>query len=357
MATRQPTKPNEQSTVTALRCGLPYGVVMATAGAARLDGIVGWPGLAAGLLAVAILQAGWVLVAGSWRYRREFSYGWPAWLAIGPPGEHAGIHTVPLGLAVISSGLYGLSGSGRNWLLLANVCLVVAWLLTIVCVARFAASLLRRGWSLSGLDGAWFLVPAAVLGSAIAAHAGAGLVPVQTVATGLGWLSRGGALAGTVGYWAVLFCAIVRVGRHGLGHAPQAPWWIAMGCAGLAAAALGRVIVGVPALQPAPVVGLVALLWTTEVVAIVLAVPVLVMSAVFLLWHCSYRGRGVWPPTFSTAVFALGSLQAGTVLQAPLVWRVGFYAAWATLGLWLVTSGWNAACGLCRLRTRGQSRL
>ncbi|MGH7120402.1 MAG: hypothetical protein ACREFP_15665 [Acetobacteraceae bacterium] len=92
---------------------------MATAGASTLAGRCGLPERVAPLLALAALQALWEPTFGTLRHRAEFLLGWSAWLAIGPANEHSGVHTVPLGLAVIAGELIGLgAGEATPWLLL-----------------------------------------------------------------------------------------------------------------------------------------------------------------------------------------------------------------------------------------------
>lgn len=338
---------------TALREGLPFGAVMATAGASVMARYCGLQDLVSPLLALAVLQVLWSLLAGAWRHRTEFSLGWRAWWAIGPAHEHAGVHTVPLGLAVIASGLVALTANGTApWALtLAGVYLGLTWLLTIVCGGRCTWSLMSRGLTLRTFDGAWFLVPAALLGAAIATDAMAGRV-VGRAAAFLAVLALAGALFGWLGYWAVALAAVVRVRRYGLTGVPQAPWWIAMGCAGLAAAALGRALTGTHLGLPLRAFLTDAMVVTT-IAAVILCIPILVLSTLFLLRRCRFRGPASWPPTFSTAVFALGCLEMGDVLHSPVFEVLGLGAGYATLVFWAVTAIWNVAhSGIARLRDR-----
>jgi hypothetical protein len=343
------------SRCTTLSQGLPFGAVMATAGASVLAGRCGLQALAAPLLALAVLQTLWLPLAGAWRHRAEFSLGWRAWWAIGPVHEHTGVHTVPLGLAVMASGFIALAAHGTApWALtLAGVCLGLTWLLTIVCSGRCTWSLISRGLALRTFDGAWFLVPAALLGTAIATDAMVGRVTGRA-ATFLAMLALVGALLGWFGYWVVGLAALARVRRFGLGGVPQAPWWIAMGCAGLAAAALGRVLT-----VSSPDFPLRAFLThamvVTDIAAVVLCVPVLLRSVVFLLRHCRFRAPAPWPPTFSTAVFALGCLETGDVLPSPLFRAVGLGAVYVTLVFWAVTMAWNVGrAGILRFLDLGR---
>lgn len=322
---------------------LPYGVVMATAGASMLAGHCGLQVAVVPLLLLAIVQALWVPVAGWWRRRAGFRTGGSRWRAIGPPGRYAGMHTVPLGLAVIAGGLAspGVDGVVPWATVLARVGLGLTWVSTLACAVRFLWSLAAGGWDVRRLDGAWFLVPAAWLGASIATDALAQAAAGQAAAA-LEALELTGALFGWVGYWMVVAAAAVRVGRCGLGEAPRAPWWIAMGCAGLAAAALGRVLQDHVLASPWSAL-LAAAMTVTEIFAIILCLPVLGGSIRFLLRRCRFRAAAAWPPTFSTAVFALGSLVTGQVLASPAIGMLGWGAACATLLFWAVTAAWNAA--------------
>ncbi|HEX7326846.1 MAG TPA: hypothetical protein VF292_16070 [Rhodanobacteraceae bacterium] len=333
--------------------GLPYGAVMATAGASTLAARCGLHALVVPLLALAVAQALWVPLTTTWQHRRGLGAQCRAWCTIGGAGEHAGIHTVPLGLAVIAGGFAALTADGAGtWLVVLGwVSLGLTWLLMVVCVGRFAWALAFRRTPLRSLGGAWFLVPAALLGAGIAADAVARLAAGSTAAI-LAALALAATLCGWLGYWAVAGVALARVWRFRLGGVPQAPWWIAMGCAGLAAAALGgavRVPAGDAWLQQAFGGALVL----TIVVAIILCVPVLVGSVTFLARHCRFRAAAAWPPTFSTAVFALGCLESATVLHAPALRLLGLGAGYATLVFWAVTMAWNTgrACA-CRLQRR-----
>lgn len=313
---------------------------MATAGASTLAGLCGLPALVAPLLALAAWQALWVAVAAALRYRTAQRSGSSTTWAVGAPHAHTGIHTVPLGVAVIAGGFAGLDGAAvprLAWALFG-----LTWLLTCACVGRFVWSLARCGLEIERVDGAWFLVPAALLGAVLATL---DILPLAPGWNGraLDLLALAGAAFGWLGYWAVAVPAALRVGRFGLRGAPLAPWWIAMGCAGLAAAATGDVLDRGAPWPPALHAALAWATGATIVVAVALCVPVLAGSAVFLVRRCRFRDAAAWPPTFSTAVFALGCLQAGTVLRVPALWTLGFGAGLATLVLWFGTAAWNAA--------------
>ena len=325
------------------RGGLPFGAVMATAGASALAGRCGMTPLVRPLLGLAILQAGWVTVRAIARWGADFPLGWRSRWALGPAHEHSGFHTVPLGLAVIASGLLALGAAAvTRWpLLCAGVCLGAAWLTAMIAVGRFGGSLAVRGVELHSLDGTWFLVPAVLLGAAIATDRLTAQVGGQWI-DALQVLTAGSAVLGWFGYWLVAVLAGLRIWRHGLGSGALAPWWIAMGCAGLAAAALGQVLHSRP--QGLPAQWLADATAMSVSAAILLSVPVLLLSARFLLLKCEFRTAASWPPTFSTAVFAFGALQAGRVLHVLLLSTLGVGAAYATLLFWCVTAGWNLKC-------------
>ncbi len=337
-----PPKPKRRvaACAAAVRGGLPFGVVMATAGASALARQCGAAPLMRPLLGLAILQAGWVTARSIAHRSAELRLGGHSWWSLGPAQEHSGFHTVPLGLAVIASGLLALgTAAAGHWpLWVAGTCLGAAWLTTVIAISRFAGSLAVRGVDLRALDGSWFLVPAVLLGAAIATDR----LAAQLAGHWSGILERfaaGSALIGWCLYWILAVLAGVRIRRHGLGVGAQAPWWIAMGCAGLAAAALGQVLQSGPPRVPAQ--------WLTDATAmsmgaaILLSVPVVLLSGRFLLRRCGFRGTGAWPPTFSTAVFAFGAEQTGRVLHAPALSSLGLDAAYATLVFWCVTAGWN----------------
>lgn len=331
-----------------LRGGLPYGVVMATAGASVMAGQLAMADVEAALWWLAVLEAVFIALRGGWHARSTPRSGWHAWWVPGSARGCTGAHTVPLGLAVIVSGATGFATAPRAllWVALAGV-----WLITVLCVLRFVVALAVHGAALSDVDGTWFLVPAALLGAAVAA---AELVPVlpASAASGLVLLAWLGAVLGWVGYWLVAAAAAVRVARIRLADVPHASWWIAMGCAGLAAGALGaaaRAGMGGPPWLNMSVRYAVG---ATQAVAIALLVPVLLFSLRFLCWRCRWCGRAAWPPTFSTAVFALGALHTGALLGLPWMTKVGQVAAAATVVLWLISGLWNIVMAPGRLRFR-----
>ncbi len=325
---------------------------MATAATSSLAGTCGLHAAVIPLLSLAIAQAAWIPVACAVR-----QYNTPAgpprsWFAIGPPVEHSGVHTVPLGLAIIATGL--VVHPGPMWFAVASVCLLLTWLATVLCIGRFAVSLFRVKPVLRHLDGAWFLVPATLLGAAVATTT-LSLHTTSNFQPQLIRLAVIAASAGLINYWIVAGAATVRILRYGLGDDRAVLWWIAMGCAGLAAAAIASVLQAPHAGPVGLHQALSAAMAVTLALAAVLLVPVLIGSVNFLSRCCHFRDKAAWPPTFSTAVFALGCLGTGAVLHLEGVRAVGRYAAIATLVMWTATVLWNASivlrnhltCGTC----------
>jgi hypothetical protein len=342
-----------------LRHGLPYGAVMATGGAAQLAGACGVPDAMRPLLWLAVVEAGWIAGRGLVRHRGELRLPLSAWVSIGPPAEHTGVLTVPLGLAVVATGLSVQPGPSEA---IGAGFLVLSWLTAVALVARFALSVARRSSastssastssastssastssastsSTVGVDGGWFLAPAAVLGAGIAAGAYAGQA-VGLLAEVLRWGALLSAGIGLAGYWAVAASAALTLPRRGLGQGRRVLWWIAAGCGGLAAAAAARALSAGGRPWPAGVVAAGhAAAVATWALAAVLAGPIVVASVSSLVRSRRIVRTAPWPPTFSTAVFALGALAIGKVLKAPTVTSIGTAAAGATLALWAVTA-------------------
>jgi len=345
-AARQDESPERRAT-PALRHGLPYGAVMATGGAAQLAGACGVPDAMRPLLWLAVVEAGWIAGRGLVRHRGELRLPLSAWVSIGPPAEHTGVLTVPLGLAVVATGLSVQPGPSEA---IGAGFLVLSWLTAVALVARFALSVARRSSAstssastsstvgVDGVDGGWFLAPAAVLGAGIAAGAYAGQA-VGLLAEVLRWGALLSAGIGLAGYWAVAASAALMLPRRGLGQGRRVLWWIAAGCGGLAAAAAARALSASGRPWPAGVVAAGhAAAVATWALAAVLAGPIVVASVSSLVRSRRIVRTAPWPPTFSTAVFALGALAIGKVLEAPTVTSIGTAAAGATLALWAVTA-------------------
>jgi hypothetical protein len=319
------------------RAKLPYGPVMATGAASQLAGLSGLHAAVAPLLWLTVAEAVWIAAVGIGRDRGALVR---SWLTAREPGEHAGALTVPLGLAVTTTGLAAQHGAFDSSLALAG--LVLTWLSLLVLVFRFVASVITGGKGLAALDGSWFLAPAVLLGGAIAAVASIPHVAgaEQAVLRGLAVVAAVGGLAG---YWAFLAWAIGRVSRHGLGKG-RVLWWISAGCGGLAAAATAKVL-GVPGGHWAVAFagGLRTAMAITLIMAAILLVPIVVQSARFLARKRPVIRNVPWPPAFSSSVMALGTIGTGVALPMPVIITAGKGAGIAALIIWTVTACWNAA--------------
>jgi hypothetical protein len=88
-------EPPQQPPSQALRLGLSYGTVMATAGAGQLAGACGLPSAGRPLLWQAVAKAGWIAGPDLTRHRDELRLPQSTWARIGLPAEHTGALTVP----------------------------------------------------------------------------------------------------------------------------------------------------------------------------------------------------------------------------------------------------------------------
>jgi len=316
---------------------MPYAVVMATGGTASMVAAADYWLLATTLLTLACLQAVYIPLTWIWLRRRSLSMPPSFHFAQRSADQYVGAHTIPLGLAVLSSGMafFGYVEGIPALLGLAEFLLALSWLLVLLCAAQFFLALYRFGISLERVSGAWFLVPAAVLGASVAS----GDVVASTQSD---WnlVVVAGALLGGILYAAIAFLAVLRIRRFGLHGVPQAPWWIAMGCAGFAALALGHAWAW-QNLTPAAHHALAMLIILAEIVAIVLFFPIAFRSAIFLFRNCAFRNPVAWPPTFSTSVFALSCLQSASILSIPAFHCLGIVAGFFALLFWFTSIFWE----------------
>ncbi len=317
---------------------------MATGAASQLAAPAGVGVLRGPLLWVTIAIAVGITAAGVF-FGPRLPRRWPRRAA----ATRFGDFTVPIGLAVIGSGLAGLRGPAPAAGAIgtgaigtgvaatsAIVVVTLAWAATGVLVATVLVPV-AAGWpGLGAVGGAWFLAPAALLADATGTAAVASKVAGEGPA--LGWLAVVVAGMGAVGYLMVLGLAIARFAAHGLSGAPLSPWWVAAGCGGLSAAVLGRVSAVGPGGQAAATLrefGWAALVFWAA--GSVVAVFVLAGSARYVARLRRLAGRPPWPPTFSTGVYALGAAQVGRLLGVPWIARFAGVAAAATLGLRALT--------------------
>ncbi len=308
---------------------LPYAAVMATGAASELAATARASALRLPLFWLAVAMAVaipiWHLVAhGKVRSR-----------IADLPHSRFGWFTIPIGLSVIGNGFAAFSGPTLHFATILTICL--AWVTTVLVMRETVLPLSRQWPGVSKFEGSWFLAPAALLADAI------GLASLETHSAlsggpPLAWLAVVIAGLGALTYLVAIALGSARLLRVGLGRRGTASWWIAAGCGGLSAAALGRVSSVVPAgfgIATSHAFGLLALFfWIIGSAALI---PVVVASLGFLFRLRHLEGKPPWPPTFSTGVYALGAAQVGRLLTARTVDTVSNVTAVATLTIWVVT--------------------
>lgn len=320
---------------------LPFGAVMATGAAAQVASAGPLRPLAFPLLLLALLEALVLLAlfATRWCLRRceKTDHARVAarsrwWMS---PERRYGLFTVPVGCAVIATGLSAYRPSAALGVALGSLAVAIVSALALGGLLDLLVLLRKPG--VAGVDGTWFLGPAAALAIAIS------LVALQTrlpmvAPEGIRVAALAWCAAGAFGYGAVLLLAAARVRQAGLGRANRAPWWISAGCGGLTAAAAGRVAAGLGPLQALARPDLAWVALVTWAVGSVLLVPILIGSS-YSLWTEHWPPRiAPWPPTFSTGVYALGSDQVGRVWHLQAVSAIGQIAGIATVLFWAATS-------------------
>jgi hypothetical protein len=311
---------------------LPYGAVMATGTASQLAEPAGVGVLRLPLLWATVAVAVAIPCAKLLRCQPDPADRNSRDSAHGRFGEF----TVPIGLAVISSGLAHVHGPAA--LATAACAAGLAWVATLIAGMVLVVPVATAWPGITVVDGTWFLAPAGLLADAIAVASLIGRSP-EGMRSLLGWVALVAGSIGTLGYLLVLALAAARLAAIGLEGARRAPWWIAAGCGGLSAAALGRAGVVNPLGHGDEILrgfGWAALgLWAAGSAVLV---PVVAGSIWYLARLRHIKGRPPWPPTFSTGVYALGAAQAGGLLALrPIVATAGV-AAVATVSLWALTA-------------------
>ncbi|MDA8297586.1 MAG: hypothetical protein M0004_13560 [Actinomycetota bacterium] len=304
---------------------LPFGAVMATGAASQLAGAAGVEPLRLPLLGATIVVA----VAVVLRHLAHRPCARP-----GAPATRLGTFTVPVGLAVIGTGIAHVEIPATAPAAAALVAL--AWLSTAVLIGVVVLPLLAAPPPLAAVGGAWFLAPAALLADAIGAAAVAARL---SGATALSWLAAVVALFGSTLYLLVVGLAVKRIVTCGLAWSPRSAWWIAAGCGGLSAAALGRTATVLQQMGAASAMvhGFAVVAFGMWAIGCAALVPILAASVRYLLRVRHLSGRPPWPPTFSTGVFALGARQVGRLNGATMVTHFADLAAVLTLGFWVTT--------------------
>ena len=301
------------------------------------------------LLWIAIAESVFITARGAVRHRSEFRAPRAAWTRLGPPREHTGVLTVTIGLAVTTVGLGAETGSVATCLGLLG--LALTWMTGVLFGARLAGSLVKIRPRLRDVGGDWFLAPAALLAAAIASVSSLGHADAE-MARALLWAALAAAAAGALCYWALTAVALARISRFRLRDGRPILWWIWAGCGGLAAVALAEVAdaggrvrdnpgAGAEPFDPALLAALHDTATATWAAGASVLVPVLLLSIRHVVTHRRIAPSFPWPPTFSTAVIAIGALDVGRLMPMAAIGAVGRAVGYATLAGWLLTATWN----------------
>jgi len=310
------------------RAALPYAAVMATGLASELAPIAHassllLPLLWLGVTVAVIIGAGEVIRLR--RLRKEPALTLPL---------RFGLFTVPIGLEVVADGLDRVGAPALRDA--AATTTGIAWALTAVLmvgVARLLAQRCGRG----RIDGVWFLAPAALLADAIGGAGAIGRLP-ESMHAMLGWLAVTSLGLGAIGYAGTLVLAAIGFIRSKWADYGRSSWWIAAGCGGLGAAAAGRV--STVALFSATGTSREVFEWTCFgfwAAGTAVLVPVVAVSLGYLVRTRRARGVPPWTPTFSTGVYALGTLALARLFDVPVLSTVASAAAVVTLAMWAIT--------------------
>jgi len=316
---------------------LPYAVVMASGVASELAARAGLASIGTPLLWWAIAQAIGIALAGLYRRYHARSTERQASPA---PAERFGAFTIPLGFAVVGTGLAGLDGKAAH----AGAAGVVAlaWLATAYLIARVVVPLAAHPPHISAVGGTWFLAPAALLADAIATGAVLPYIPAGAEPA-LRSVVLATCLLGTAGYLPTVALAMVRFHQVGLGGTTRVPWWIATGCGGLAAASIGRAAGVASTARGVPVAaGFDIAATAVWALGTVLLIPILVGSVRYVIRMRHLEGLVPWPPTFSTGVYALGTGVVGDLLHLHALTTLSDLAGLVTVVLWGVTTALRA---------------
>ncbi len=314
---------------------MPYGAVMATGAASQLTPLIGLSSLRLPLLALAATQALLIPIAGRMR-------GVPLTALTRRPSP--GAFTVPIGLMVVATGLAEQPGT------LAHIgawsAFLPGWLSTLALFGSLTMRYAGSGSRMPAFDGTWFLAPAALLAGAIAT---ASILPSHP------WLPLAACTLGVFGYLTMLVIAAAHLRRVGIPKpgTPRVSWWVGAGCAGLAAAAIGRTAPQAADHTTMPIAAAaVVVLWA---IGSALLIPVLAASVHHLHTTRGQRGIPPWPPTFSMGVYALGASHAGR-LSLPAATILADAAAACTLLFWAYTIGPHVYSTLHDLHHHRRSR-
>lgn len=247
----------------------------------------------------------------------------------------SGLFTIPLGLAVISTGLISTE---------LNPLLQLGYATFFACCASYAVLLFQilvvqrcNKIAIQNVDGGLFLIPAAGFGIGITLVVLVPRIPPQ-ISGPVAVASITLVTFSTLGYFYVIVLSALGIRRFALSSTRKVLWWIGAGCGGLGALSTAkqlalRTIEISPTLQH--LLRILALtMWS---LGTLILIPIALLSIQYLFRLENFPKNAPWPPTFSTAVYALGTITASQLIHSQAVHLIGVAASIITLLLWSCT--------------------
>ncbi len=312
---------------------LPFGVVMATAALSQIAKLVHftiavkpfvWLAVAEVILIVAFripkIRFGFKIDPQVSTHTREYRF-------------NPGMFTIPLGISVTAAGV--LQNYPGTLVILGISLYIMAWLSEIGFLFDLAKHL--AALVLSEIDGGWFLIPASFLSLGATSLLGASSLG-QGYHHLLYLTAMTSSVIGVVGYYLVVVLTVFRLLYRGFPKTHIVLWWISAGCAGLSSFALAKQLSPVHISLSNTTFAILKFIDTmTWSFGLLLLMPIVWFSLVHLFRLRHFPKSIPWPPTFSTAVFALGSFATGALVRSEWVYDLGVVTGTVALVLWAVT--------------------
>lgn len=246
-----------------------------------------------------------------------------------------GLFTIPLGLAVVSTGLLGTKFQLMTYA--GYGMYILSWISFIWLILRFLSPIISCRITRYQPDGGWFLIPAAGFGLGITTVAFSTQMkspPIKLLAViGIALVALS-----VLSYFALIISSGIRIRRFGISDTKRVLWWISAGCGGLGALSAVKQLDS-KSVTLAPLITLclrssAISMWVTGTI---LLIPIAMRSTRYVFSLNQLPKNTPWPPTFSTAVFALGTLSASTLFQTQFLNAIGTAAGISTIILWIAT--------------------
>lgn len=244
-----------------------------------------------------------------------------------------GVFTIPVGISVTAAGV--LQNYPGDLAILGISLYIIAWLIEIGLLFDLGKHL--KALELSEIDGGWFLIPASFLSLGATSLLSAFRLG-QSYHHLLYWTGLTSSIIGLVGYYLVMALALARLLYRGFPKSHAVLWWISAGCAGLSSFALAKQLSPLHISLNNTFRQVLRLTDTlTWSIGLLLILPIVLMSLIHLL-HLKHFPKSIpWPPTFSTAVFALGSFATGALVGSNLLHDLGVITGTIALIMWATT--------------------